>query len=84
MYHLISYDLKNPGRNYQSLIDAIQQFECFHVNGSCWILYSNYPAWQIRNFLAPHIDKTDNLLVCDFHTWSSYNLNAHFMRWMRK
>ncbi|MHB1100528.1 MAG: hypothetical protein ACYC1L_00715 [Alphaproteobacteria bacterium] len=64
MIYAINYDLKQPGRDYAGLYDAIK--ECgawWHYLGSTWLVDSALNAGDIWNHLAPHVDRNDRMLV---------------------
>jgi len=70
----ITYDLKAPGRNYDSLYEAIKQSGTWcHYLESTWIVVSYETSQQIWNRIAPTIDKNDFVLIIevrnDCHGW---------------
>lgn len=84
MLHIVTYDLTVPGKPYSSLISAIQTFDHIHISGSCWVIRSDLPATQIRNFLALSVDPSDNIFVCDFHNWAGCNLSREVRTWLKR
>lgn len=70
-FFAITYDLRQPGRNYNGLYDAIKSIagegNWQHPMESFWILsFSNYSqqnADGIYNVLRPFIDDNDSLFV---------------------
>ena len=86
--YLIGYDLDKPGQDYSNLIEAIKKIGTWwHCLDSTWLVKSNYTATQIRDYLLPHIDQNDELLVAllsgeaawygfkgDCSTWLTNNL----------
>ena len=75
--HLITYDLCNPGRNYESLYFAIKACgECKQICESSWVVKSDLSDIQIWSFLIKHIDANDKLFVCTFNPdWAQYGLS---------
>lgn len=74
MIYSINYDLKQPGRNYDGLYEAIKNCGVWwHFLGSTWLLDTNLDAKAIWNRLAPHVDKNDFVLVIgltrDYQGW---------------
>lgn len=79
MIYLINYDLRAPGRDYQSLYKAIQNVNWFdsswHYLESTWLVSSTLlqNANTIALQLLPHIDTNDRLFVVritpDFDGW---------------
>jgi hypothetical protein len=60
----IDYDLRNPGRNYDSLIPAIKALGSWaHALKSTWLVESNSNAYQLAVYLRQHMDANDGLLV---------------------
>lgn len=62
--YLITYDLKNKIRNYDSLYLAIRSLgPWWHYLDSTWIIKTNMNSTQIWNYLASHITTMDRLLI---------------------
>ena len=63
--YAICYDLKSPGRDYQSLYKAIKGLSgiWWHYLDSTWLVRASMSAGQIRDILRAKIDPNDNLLV---------------------
>jgi hypothetical protein len=62
--YLITYDLNRPGQDYTKLHEAIRQCgEWCHPLESTWLVNTNMNATQISNWLLPHMDANDYLLV---------------------
>jgi hypothetical protein len=82
---LIGYDLNRPGQHYADLIDAIKRLGAWwHHLDSMWLLQTTLDASEVRNILAGHIDRTDELLVVDVTGahWASRNLSERANRWL--
>src|SRR5882724_5766936 len=62
---VIGYDLLKPGQDYNSLLEAIKSVGStwWHCLDSTWIVITNRTAMQVRDYLAPHMDANDELLV---------------------
>jgi hypothetical protein len=61
----ISYELKRPGQNYESLYTAIKQISgtwC-HPMTSHWFIETTLSPTQVWNLLASHVDNNDQVLV---------------------
>ncbi len=66
-FYVISYDLKEPGRDYTSLYEAIKGYvEWQHPLESTWIVYTYYSANDISEKLRANgnMDDSDLLFVC--------------------
>lgn len=75
MTYLISYDIRNPGREYASLLNAIASFDSpRRILRSCWTVESDLSANGIRNYLSQTIDCNDRLLVCRITDLAAKNL----------
>jgi len=62
--YLITYDLKNKSRNYDSLYLAIKSLgPWWHYLESTWIVKTNLNSSQIWNNLGAHITTMDYLLI---------------------
>lgn len=66
----ISYDLRQPGRNYSNLYDRIKLLDssCQHPLESNWFIRSNESAEKIYDFLRPYIDDNDLLFVTEINS----------------
>jgi len=59
----VSYDLRNPGRNYESLWKRLGEWGAVRVLQSVWIIDRQTTAQQIRDDLQHHMDANDGILV---------------------
>lgn len=67
MILLISYDLKEPNRDYESLYEAIKNAgtSWWHYLESTWIINTNLPIDECSNLLHGAMDANDTLLIVD-------------------
>ncbi|HEF4758047.1 TPA: hypothetical protein SAN82_000431 [Pseudomonas putida] len=74
---LIGYDLNRPVQNYSNLIEAIKKIGAWwHHLDSTWIVKSESSTSAIRDYLRPHIDANDELLVVKLSgsgAWSGFD-----------
>lgn len=64
MLLLISYDLKEPGRNYEALYDEIKKAGTWwHHLDSTWIIQTEFTPKQWYQRLTPHLDRNDTILI---------------------
>ena len=64
MIYAINYDLKQPGRDYEGLHEAIKSCgPWWHYLESTWLVDTSLDADGIWKRLARHFDKNDNALV---------------------
>jgi hypothetical protein len=62
----ISYDLNQPGQNYERVIEAIKTLGNWaKVQKSFWYVRSSLSASQALERLKPSIDRSDSLFVVD-------------------
>ena len=75
--HVIGYDLKKPGQDYDDLFDAIKDYpNWWHHLDSTWIIKTNDSVSDVRDDLKQHIDSDDDLLVMKLTgTWASSGLS---------
>ena len=60
----INYDLKKPGQNYEALYEAIKSCGAWwHFLQSTWLVDTSLTAQGVWDRLAPHLDKSDYVLV---------------------
>ena len=71
---LITYDLRAPGQDYETLWEALRRWGAKRALESVWILKGNYTTVTIRDAIMQIIDKNDRLLVVQMDdNWASYN-----------
>ena len=61
--YIVTYDLRNPGKNYSSLINKIKSYQYSKICESVWIIRSSNNSSTIRNSLLNEIDSNDCLFV---------------------
>lgn len=62
----ISYDLKNPGQNYNTVIEKIKTLGAWaKIHYSFWYVKSPFSAEQARDALASVLDANDSVYVVD-------------------
>lgn len=85
MVYSISYDLKTPGRNYNSLIEAIQAYGTWwHQTQSVWLIVSNQSSASIRDNLMKHIDGNDQLFVVALKKeWAAVGFKKEEYDWLK-
>lgn len=66
MLYLVTYDLREPERDYQALQDTIQRIgEANHCLGSVWLLHSRMNVNEVQGALLQVMDTNDRLLIAD-------------------
>lgn len=61
--YIISYDLTNPGKNYEDLLKKIKSYHWARLGGSAYVVVSENTAVEIRDNLKLVLDSTDKLFV---------------------
>lgn len=82
--HAINYDLRKPGRSYESLIAAIKSLGSWaHPVESSWIVQTHLSDQQTLNVLLPHVDTNDKIIVTEL-TGSAwwYGLDKDVADWL--
>jgi hypothetical protein len=75
MMYSINYDLKKPGRNYNSLYSEIKTLGHWnHCLDSTWLVETSLSAQAIYSKLEQHIDTNDHMLII--------GLTADYAGWM--
>jgi hypothetical protein len=61
---IISYDLVNPGQNYNTLIAAIRAYGTWaRLGGSAYLILTAQEPTAVRDNLMRSLDKNDKLFV---------------------
>lgn len=84
--YTISYDLSNPGRDYDSLTNAIQSYgNWWHQSGSVWLIASNNTnCAAIRDYLKQFIDQNDKVFVAKLTgEWAGFGFTNEEYNWMK-
>jgi len=83
--YLITYDLINPNRDYQTLYEGIKSLGNWaHVLESVWIVKSDSDAVTIRDFLRKSIDGNDKLFVAQLNGEAAWvNLSNELTQWLK-
>lgn len=71
--YLITYDLVQPGRNYQRLFDLLISWGAKRALLSTWVLKStkSLDVGAMRDELKRFIDANDRLLVTEMGIWAA-------------
>jgi hypothetical protein len=72
---LVTYDLRQPGRNYQPMYDYLKRFSHCHGLESVWLLDTTVTPEQVRDALKGIVDSNDALFVVRLfqNIWNSWN-----------
>ena len=87
MILLISYDLKQPDRDYSNLYETIKNAGAawWHYLESIWIIKTNLSVQECSNLLRNNMDANDYLFVVDI-TYKEYQgwLPSKAWEWFRQ
>lgn len=71
---LVTYDLRQPGRNYQPVHDYLKRFTYCKYMESVWLLDTTAATAAIRDELIKLVDSNDKLFIVRLSgDWGSYN-----------
>ena len=60
---IVAYDLLTPGKDYDTLIKALEGVPHCHVQQSVWFINVDRTPVQVRDWLAQFLDTNDKLFV---------------------
>lgn len=83
--YMISYDLKNPGQNYEELYEKIKSLSHWaYALQSAWMVDVNMTAQSVFEYLRPCIDASDYLIVTEIKgAWWGI-LNSEVLDWLKQ
>ena len=62
--YIISYDLSEPGQNYEDVLNAIKEHSGWaRLGGSAYVVLSENSTAEVRDKIAAAIDSNDKLFV---------------------
>ncbi|WP_039913269.1 hypothetical protein [Cellvibrio mixtus] len=82
----ISYDLNNPGQNYEKVIERIKSLGNWaKLQKSHWYLDTNYSQKHVAEKIWEVMDSNDNLLVVNSTTNDAYwfNLSPEVVKFLQ-
>ncbi len=84
--YIANYDLRKPGRDYSSLINAIKSYpDWAHLLESHWGIVSNRSASEVRDHLAQFMDANDGLTVITATTPAAWRgLSDEISQWLKR
>ena len=83
--YLVCYDLHKPNRDYDKIIEALEEiYECERLTESCWLIKSYSSATEIRDCLENFKDKNDSLAVIEVGSkWATNYINSSANNWLK-
>lgn len=85
--YIISYDLTNPGRDYEALSNAIKSYgNWWHQTGSTWVIASDTTSSSaIRDYLKQFTDSNDKLFVAKLSgEWAAFGFSREEYDWIKE
>lgn len=83
--YVISYDLRQPGRNYEPLYDAIKAYGTWaKINESFWAVVTNQSATQVRDYLLRYLDSNDRIFVLKSGTEAAWRHQICENSWLKE
>ena len=71
--YIVSYTLKQPGQDYQSLYDALEALNAHREQESFWLVNVSDTAKVLHNHLKGVMDENDRLWVSELTTKNFYS-----------
>jgi hypothetical protein len=83
--YLITYELRQPGRNYNALYNAIQSIPNIRIGGSVWLVNTSQTRIQLRDTFQACVDPNDNVgvFLLSKGEWASYNFSQDAVNWLK-
>jgi CRISPR/Cas system-associated endoribonuclease Cas2 len=85
MLYIVAYDLHNPGRTYEPVIEAIKATGGWaHVEKSVWIVDSLMSSQELLEVVRKAADSNDAVFVAQLEqNWWGVNLSAGVVQWLK-
>ena len=82
--YIISYDLSQPGQNYEELLKRIKSYSQWaRLGGSAYIIMTDKSHTEIRDNLLEVLDKNDKLFVGTVSAPAAwYGLGSEVSNWL--
>jgi len=85
MILLATYDLHNPGRDYEKVKRVLETARSHqHPMGSVWLLDTSRPPAKWRDLLTKATDGNDEFFIVQLRKhWASDHLDAAAVTWLK-
>lgn len=82
--YIVSYDLCNPGQNYEQLLKLIREYYAWaRLGGSAYIIETYDTSETVRNNLLKALDRNDKLFVGTIKADAAwYGLGDEVSQWL--
>jgi hypothetical protein len=83
--YIVSYDLSNPGRNYEQLLARIKSYISWaRLGGSAYVIVADQSAFEVRDNLMAVLDGNDKLFVGTIKAPAGWcGLGDEVSQWLR-
>ena len=82
--YIITYDLSQPGRNYDNLYERIKSYSSWaRITESSWTLASEQNPVQIRDYLNSALDTNDKIFVGRLGDSAWIGLSKEVSDWLK-
>lgn len=85
--YLISYDLRAPGRNYDTLYASLKSVPWAHPLESVWLVETDATAARVHDTLKAALDEGDGIMVVEITSsaaWAISGINKPSSDWLMK
>lgn len=83
--YIISYDLRKPNRDYESLYAAIRSYGTWaQIHESVWAIVTESPATAVRDRLMLQMDTDDRLFVIKSGTEAAWRGVICRSEWLKE
>lgn len=82
--YIVSYDLCNPGQNYEQLLRLIRRYSAWaRLGGSAYIIETSDTAKNVRDYLSRVLDRNDKLFIGTIKAEAAwYGLGDEVSQWL--
>lgn len=82
--YIVCYDLRTPGRNYESLYEALKKYSNWgKLTESCWAITSPNNSSEICKNLLKYIDANDRIFVVLSGKEAAWNNTMATNEWVK-
>ena len=80
--YIVTYDLHQPGENYNDLYTLIKAYDHIPIAQSTWGVKTSDTATEVRDYLRQVLDNNDKLFVNSLDSWASWALPTSVTNWL--
>ena len=83
--HIITYDLSQPGRNYDELYARIKSYPAYAmITESSWAVATNRSPEEVRDHLVQALDRNDTLFISTLGDSAWAGLSRDIADWLKE